>query len=78
MIIRRTRLQRHSRLACVEIRLRKEEAINSTRNNDDFLAKGFLPPTLSMSILRICFWIDLVRVLATAKNTSAVAGYTHV
>ena len=25
-----------------------------------------------------CFWIDLVRVLATTKNTSPVAGYTRV
>ena len=25
-----------------------------------------------------CFWIDLVRVLATTRNTSAVAGYTRL
>ena len=42
------------------------------------LAKGFLPPTLSTSILFICFSIDLVHVLATTKNTSAVAAYTCV
>ena len=36
----------------------------------DLLAKGFLLPTLSTSILFICFWIDLVRVLVTTGNTS--------
>ena len=41
----------------------------------DLLAQGFLLPTLWTSTLFICFWIDLVRVLATTKNTSAVAGY---
>ena len=30
--VTRTRLQRHSALACLEIRSRNEEAINSTRN----------------------------------------------
>ena len=44
----------------------------------NLLAKGFLLPTLSTSTLFICFWIDLVRVLATKKNTSAVAEYTQV
>ena len=44
----------------------------------DLLAKGFLLPTLSTSILVICFWIDLVRVLVTTKNTSPVAGYARV
>ena len=44
----------------------------------DLLAKGCLLPTLSTSILFVCFWIDLVHVLATTKNTSAVAGYTRV
>ena len=44
----------------------------------DLLAKGFLLPTLSTSILFVCFWIDLARVLATTGNTSAVAGYTRV
>ena len=33
---------------------------------------------LSTSTLFTCFWIDLVRVLATTGNTSAVAGYTRV
>ena len=64
--------------ACLEIRSRSEEAINSIR---DLLARGFfffLLPTLSMSILFICFWIDLVRLLVTTGNTSAVAGYTRV
>ena len=31
-------------------------------HEQDLLAKGFLPPNLSTSILFICFWIDLVRV----------------
>ena len=44
----------------------------------DLLARGFWLPTLSTSILFICFWIDLVRVLVTTKNTSAIAGYTCV
>ena len=65
-------------LACLKFRSRNEEAINSTRNETDLLAKCFLLPTLSTSILFTCFWIDLVRVLATTGNTSAVAGYTRV
>ena len=44
----------------------------------DLLPKGFLLPPLSTSILFICFWIDLVRVLVTTKNASPVAGYTRV
>ena len=73
----RTRLQQHSGPACLEIRSRNEEAINST-GNMIYSLKVFLLPTLSKSILFICFWIDLVRVSATTGNTSAVAGYTHV
>ena len=57
------------RLACLQIRSRNEETINSTRNMI-LLAKGFLLPTLSTSILFICFWIDLVHVLATTRDTS--------
>ena len=34
--------------------------------------------TLSTWILFIGFWINLVRVLATAGNTSPIAGYTRV
>ena len=64
-------------LACLEIRSRNQEAINSTKKHD-LLTKGFLLPAISTSILFICFWIDLVRVLATTGNTSAVAGYTRV
>ena len=74
----RTHLQWHAGLACLEIRSRNEEAINSTRNMIIILANGFLPPTLSTSILFICFSIDLVHALATTKNTSVVAGYTRV
>ena len=44
----------------------------------DLLAKGFLLPTLSTSILFAFFRVHLVRVLATTGNTSAVAGYTRV
>ena len=65
--------------ACLEIRSRSEEAINSTQNRIYSLEVFFfLLPTLSMSILFICFWIDLVRLLVTTGNTSAVAGYTRV
>ena len=65
-------------LPCSKIRSWNEEAINSTRNETDLLAKCILLPTLSTSILFTCFWIDLVRVLATTGNTSAVEGYTRV
>ena len=65
--------------ACLEIRSRSEEAINSTQNRIYSLEVFFfLLPTLSMSILFICFWIDLVPLLVTTGNTSAVAGYTRV
>ena len=40
-------------VACLEIRSRNEEGINSTRNRIYSLA--FLHPTLSKSILFICF-----------------------
>ena len=42
-------------LHCLKIRSRNEEAINSTRNETDLLAKCFLLPTLSTSILFTCF-----------------------
>ena len=42
-------------LALLKIRLRNEEAINSTRNRLSLRTKGFLLLTLSMSILFICF-----------------------
>ena len=54
-------------LARLEITSRNEEAVNFTRNTI-YLLKVFLPPTLSTSILFICLWIDLVRVLATTGN----------
>ena len=63
-------------LACLEIRLRNEEAINSIRNVI-YLLKVFLLPALSTLILFICFLIDLVRVLATTRNTSAIANQTN-
>ena len=44
----------------------------------DLLAKGFLPPTLTTSILFTSFWINLERVLATTRSTSAVADYARV
>ena len=46
---------------------RNEVAINSTRNTI-YSLKVFYVLTLSKSILFICFWIDLVRVLATTGN----------
>ena len=54
-------------LAHLEITSRNKEAVNSTRNTI-YSLKVFLLPTLSTSILFICFWIDLVRVLATTGN----------
>ena len=54
-------------LARLEITSRNEEAVNFTRNTI-YLLKVFLLPTLSTSILFICLWIDLVRVLATTGN----------
>ena len=44
-------------------------------NETGFISWRFLLPTLSTSILFFCFWSDLVCVLATTGNTSAVAGY---
>ena len=64
-------------LACLEIRSRNEEAINSTRTRI-YSLNVFLLPTLSTSRLFTCFWIDLVRALTTTGNTSAVASYTRV
>ena len=64
-------------LACLKIRSRNGEVINSTRNETNLLAKCFLLPILSTSIIFTCFWIDLVCVLATTGNTSAVAGYAR-
>ena len=54
-------------LARLEITSRNKEAVNSTRDTI-YSLKVFLLPTLSTSILFICFWIDLVRVLATTGN----------
>ena len=67
-------------LACLEIRLRNEEAINSTRNRIYSLKVLYLPPTLAKSsiLLFICIWIDLVCVLAMTGNTCAVPGYMSV
>ena len=64
-------------LACLEISSRNEEAINSTRNMI-YSLKDILLPSLSTSIHFTCFWIDLIRVLATTRNTSTVVGYTRV
>ena len=70
-------------LACLEIRSRNEEAIQ-LYTKQDLLAKVFFPAYFidvehsSGYLIFICFWIDLVRVLATTGNTSAVAGYTRV
>ena len=67
-------------LACLEIRSRNEEAINSTRNRIYSLKVLYLPPTLVKSsiLLFICFWIDLVCVLMMTRNTCAVPGYMSV
>ena len=44
-------------LACLKTRSRNEEVVNSAQNT-----------IYSLSILFFCFWIDLVRVLATTEN----------
>ena len=73
----RARLQRH--LLWPASRLDREMRRRLIlQEKYDLLAKGFLLPTLSTSILFICFWIDLVRLLVTTGNTSAVARYTRV
>ena len=46
------------------------------KKSDFFEVRGGCTQAISTSILFTCFWIDLVRVLATTGNTSAVAGYT--
>ena len=76
-------------LVCLKIRSRNEEAINSTRNRIYlqprpqgrgwiYSLKVFYFLLYRPRFFCICFWIDLVRVLATTGNTSAVAGYTRV
>ena len=57
-------------LACFEIRSRKRRRL--ILHETAFTRWRFLLPTLSTLILFICFWTDLVRALATARNTSAV------
>ena len=59
-------------------RLDREMRRRLILREQDLLAKGFLLPILSTSILFTCFWIDLVSVLATTRNMSAVAGYMRV
>ena len=67
-------------LACLEIRSRNEEAIDSTWNRIYLLKVLYLLPTLAKSgiLLFICFWIDLVHVLAMTRNAYAIAGYMRV
>ena len=62
-------------LAYFKIKSRNEEGINSTRKVFYF---PLYPRLVFLNIFTFCFWIDLVHVLATTGNTSAVAGYTHV
>ena len=75
--ITRTRLQRHSGLDCLEIGSRNEEAINTTRNMI-YSLKIFYFLLYRRRYFLSCFWIDVVCVLATTKNISAVAAYTRV
>ena len=70
-----------SSLACLEIRSRNEEAINSAWNRI-YLLKVFY---FLLHQRRVFFWIitfysliDLVRVSVTTRNTSAVTGYASV
>ena len=73
-------------VACLEIRYEMRRRFYTEQ---DWLPKSFSLPTLStvenssayllfISSSTICFWIDLIRVLATTGNTSAVARYTRV
>ena len=57
-------------LACFEVRSRKRRRL--ILHETAFTRWRFLLPTLSTLILFICFWTDLVRALATTRNTSAV------
>ena len=67
-------------LACLEIRSRTLEAIDSTWNRIYLLKVLYLLPTLAKSgiVLFICFWIDLVHVLAMTRNACAIADYMRV
>ena len=67
-------------LACLGIRSRNEEAINSTRNRiytcERVFTSYFIDVEYSSGyLLFICFWTDLVCVLATTGNTSAFASF---
>ena len=79
-------LKASASLACLEIRYEMRRRFYTEQ---DWLPKSFSLPTLStvenssgyllfISSSTICFWIDLIRVLATTGNTSAVPGYTRV
>ena len=75
----RTRLQRHSGPTCLEIRSRNEEVINSTRNTSYSLKVFYFLLYRCRYVLFVSELIyTVVRVLATPKNTSAVAAYMHV
>ena len=63
------------RLACLEIRSRNEEAVNSTRNMI-YSLKVFYFYVIDVDTFYL-FWIDLVGVLTTTRNTSPEAGYTR-
>ena len=64
-------------VACLKIRSRNEEAINSTRNRI-YSLKYFYFLLYRRRYFFTFSWIDLVRVLATTGITSTVAGYTRV
>ena len=64
----RTLLQRHS--LALAWRLDREMRRPLILHETGFTPWRILLPTLSTSILLICFWFDLVRVLAKTGNTS--------
>ena len=65
-------------LACLKIRSRNKEAINSTQKRIYSLKDFYFHFIDIDTFLNICFWIDLVRVLVTTGNMCAVADYTRV
>ena len=64
-------------LACLEIRSRNEDKINSTRNRI-YSLKVFNFLLYRQSILQDVYFLFVSELIATTVNTSAVAGCTLV
>ena len=65
-------------LACLEIRSRNEEKINSTRNRIYSLKVFNFLLYRRSSILQDIYFLSVSELIATTGNTSAVAGCTRV